>query len=81
MIPAHRNFAQSQSGSLRQIEQFDVESETFDARGLENRSARIEPERLESALRVPKRQPGCEPHDEIKNAAALFAPPRLVIAD
>ena len=62
MIPAHGNFAQTQAGMTRQIEQLDVESEAVNTSGLQNWAANIEAKCFEAALRVPKRQAGRDPH-------------------
>src|SRR5947207_7128450 len=55
MIPAHRNFADAQPGTLRQIKQLDVKSEAIDASGLENGTADVDTKRFETTLRIPKR--------------------------
>jgi hypothetical protein len=81
VIPADWNFPNAQSGALGDKKQLDVERETIDPRCLQNRSADVEPKRLESALRIPKREAGCDAHEQIENTASLFSPPRLVNAD
>src|SRR5512132_2962238 len=62
VVPRHWNFANPQIGPMREIKQLDVEREAFDPRRFKNRSAHLEAKRFKSALRVPKRQPGGEPH-------------------
>ncbi len=81
MVPAHGNFADAQSGALREIKQLDIEGEAVDVSGFENRATNIEAERFETTLRVPKRQAGGKPHKKVENAATLFAPPGLVPTD
>src|SRR6476646_192364 len=81
MIPTHWNFSNPQTGPMRAIKQFHVEREAFDLRRFKNRPARFKAKRFKSALRIPKRQPGCEPHEQIKNTAALLSSPRLLHAD
>ena len=81
MIPAHRNFADPQSGATREKKQLDIESESIDARGFQNWATYIHTERLETTLRVPKRKIGSEANKQIKNAASLFAPPWLMLTD
>src|SRR6266576_7031756 len=66
---------------MHAIKQLHVEGEAFDLRRFKNWSARFKTKRLESALRVPKRQPGGEPHQQIKNTAGLLSPPRLTNSD
>src|SRR6266550_1545532 len=81
VVPTHWNFANPQTGPIREIKQLHVEREAFDPRRFKNRSARLEAKRSKSALRVPKRQSGGEPHQQIKNAAGLLSPPRLTNSD
>src|SRR5258707_5674704 len=81
MIPAHRNFAQPQAGEMSEVNQFDVETEARDLRGLDQRPAHVHAKGFEPALRVPVRQSGSRAHDEIENAPALFAAPRLMCAN
>src|SRR5882757_11119004 len=81
VVPTHWNFANPQTGPMREIKQLDVEREAFDPRRFKNWSARLEAKRFKSALRVPKRQSGSEPHQQIKNAAGLLSPPRLTNSD
>src|SRR6266536_1641577 len=81
VIPAHGNLPDSQAGTLREIKQLNIESETLDTRCLQDRPANIEAKRLEPALRIPKRQPCREAHEQIKNPASLLASPRLVDPD
>ena len=78
MVPADRNLTQAQLGQMRQINQFNVETEAIDLRRLYQRPADTHPKSLEAALRVPKRKCGSEPDYQIKYAAALFAPPGLM---
>ena len=66
---------------MRAIKQLHVEREAFDPRRFKNRSARLETKRFKSALRVPERQSGAEPHEQIKNTAGLLSSPRLVNSD
>jgi len=81
MVPTHWNFANPQTGPMREIKQLDVEREAFDPRRFKNRSARLEAKCFKSALRIPKWQPGGEPHQQVKNAAGLLSPPRLTNSD
>src|SRR5262245_61629136 len=81
MVPTHWNFADPQTGSMREIKQLHVECEAVDPRRFNNRSARLEAKRFKSALCVPKWQSGREPHQQIKNTAALFSPPWLMHPD
>src|SRR5437667_10541070 len=66
---------------MRTEKKFDIEGETGGVRFFENRAKNIEPKGFESALVVPKRHPGREPHDQVENATRLFAAPRLTDAD
>ena len=66
---------------MREIKQLHIEREAFDLRRFKNRSARLEAKRFKSALRVPKRQSGGHPHQQIKNTAGLLSPPRLMHPD
>ncbi len=81
VVPAHGHFAQPQTGFECEIEKFDVEAEAIDSRCFDERAANRHVEGFEAALRVPERQACRETHDEIKDASALFASPRLVDAD
>ena len=78
VIPTHWNLAQAQSRAAGEKKKFDIEPEPDGVHFLENRTANIETERFETALRVPKRHPGRNSDDEIENATGLFPPPRLV---
>src|SRR5439155_9248916 len=81
VVPAHRNFAQAQTGTLREIKQLNIESKAIDPRGFENRAANIETKRFKSALRIPKRQTGRDAHKQVENPAALLTAPRLMMTD
>src|SRR5438477_10450236 len=81
MVPAHRDFAQSQSSAMRTEKKFDIEREADGVRSFENRTANLQPKCFETALSVPKRHSSRESHDQIKNAAGLLASPRLANAD
>src|SRR5262249_23370387 len=81
MVPSDWNFADAQTSALRQIKQLYVEREALDPSYFEDWSARVEAERLEAALRVPKGQPGGEPHQKIEHAARLLAAPWLMNSD
>ena len=81
VVPTHWNFANPQTGPMREIQQLHVEREAFDPRRFKNRSACLQAKRFKSALCVPKRQPGGEPHQQIKNTAGLLSPPRLTNSD
>src|SRR2546423_14562887 len=81
VVPAHRDFFQAQVRLSRKIKQLDVETETVRLRVFQDRAKHSEPERLESALRIPKWKAGREPDDQIENAPALFALPRLALTD
>ena len=45
MVPAHWHFAQSQSGKVRNVEQFDVETKSIDGAGLDYGTARAQAKR------------------------------------
>src|SRR5438045_7944200 len=62
VVPTHWNFAHPQTSPTSKIKQLHVEREAFDPRRFKNRSARLKAKRFKSALRVPKGQPGGEPH-------------------
>src|SRR4030095_4639676 len=81
VVPPYRYLLKSQSGTICQIQQLNVETETIDCRSFDERSAHLHAKCLEAALRIPKRQPGCESDHQIENSASLFPPPRLVNAD
>ena len=81
MVPANGNFAQTQSRLMREIEQLDVECEPDDLRGFKNGTTNFKTKSLETSLRVPKRQAGGKPHQQVENATALFAPPWLMMTD
>ena len=81
MIPAHRNLAEAHSGALREIKEFDIESEPFDSRHFQNWPANLEAKSFEAALCVPKRKTGRNSNEQIKNATGGFAPPWLVVTD
>src|SRR5206468_8936577 len=81
VVPTHWNFADPQTGPMREMKQLHVEREAFNPRRFKNRSAHLEAKRFKSALSVPKRQSGGEPHQQIKNTAGLLAPPRLMHPD
>ena len=81
MVPPHGYFPQSQSGQLRNIEQFDVETESIDGGGLDYGTARAQAKRLEAALRIPEGQSRHQSHGQIKDPPTLFAPPRLMHPD
>src|SRR5882724_2973163 len=66
---------------MRAIKQLHVEREAFDPRRFKNRSARFQAKRFKSALRVPKRQSGGDADKQIKDAASLLSPPRLMHPD
>src|SRR5262249_59501472 len=69
MVPADWNFADAQTSALRQTKKLYVEREALDPSCFEDRSARVEAERLDAALGVPKGQAGREPHRKLKEAA------------
>jgi hypothetical protein len=81
VVPSDRNFADAQSGALREIKQLDVEGESIDARGFQDRAANVEAKRLETALRVPKRQASRDAHEQVENATRVLAPPGLMLPD
>src|SRR5436189_6486581 len=78
MVPADRNLTQAQLGQMRQINQFNVETEAIDLRRLYQRPADTHPKSLKPALGVPKRQRGGESHYHIEHPAALFTAPGLM---
>ena len=63
------------------IQQLHIKTEAIDCRSFNNRPADAHAKSLEATLRVPEGKTGRQPHSEIENAAALFAPPRLVNAN
>src|SRR5947208_9968833 len=81
VVPAHRNFTDSQSGMLRQIKQFDIEGEAVQASGLQNWAAHIETKSLEPTLCIPERQPSRDADEQVERAASLLASPRLMDAN
>jgi hypothetical protein len=81
VIPAHGDFAQPKSGLLREVKQFDVKGEAIQLRPLKDWPAPFQTESFESTLCVPKRQPGCDSHEKIKNSPGLFPSPWLAIPD
>jgi hypothetical protein len=81
VVPAHRNFTDSQSGMLREIKQFDIEGEPVEAGGLQNRAAHFETKSLEPALCVPKRQSSRDADEQVERAPSLLTPPRLMDAN
>ena len=78
VVPTHWNFFQLQSGFLRQVEQFDIESKTIDRRCLNYRSANAHAKCFETTLRIPKGKTGCDSHGKVEDAATLFSTPRLM---
>src|SRR5712692_569442 len=80
MIPSHGNLTQPQAGEVSEIDPFHVKTKAFDLRGLDQRPAHVHAKGFEAALRVPVRQAGRRANDEIENAPALFASPRLMCA-
>src|SRR5438876_118206 len=81
VVPSHRNLTQAQLGQLRQINQFNIETEAIDLRGFDQWPANIHAKSFESTMSVPERQARRHAHNQIKYAAALFAPPRLMHAN
>src|SRR6266545_7790330 len=81
MVPAYRNLPHSQAGAMGQIKQLYVKTETIYGCAFNNGSADAHSKRFEATLRVPERKSGCQPHHEIEDATALFAPPGLVYSD
>src|SRR5436853_2260886 len=81
MVPPHRNFAESQSSPVTEKEKFDIKREPDGVRVFQDWPANIQSERFESALGVPERHPGCEPHDQIEDSTGLLASPRLPDSD
>src|SRR2546425_2179307 len=81
VVPADRNFPNSQSCALCEIKQLDIECKTMHVRRLQNWPANIELKRLEPALGVPKWQTGCNAHKKVENTTPLLAPPRLMNAN
>src|SRR5437667_12088138 len=80
VVPAHRNFTGSQSGTLRQIKQFDVKGEPVQAGGLKNSAAHSETKGLEPALWVPKRQPSAGADTQAERAPSLPESPQRIHA-
>src|SRR3979411_1320661 len=72
VIPAHRNFTDSQSGMLREITQCDLQRESVKAGGLQNWPTHSETKSLEPALRIPKRQASRDAYEQVERAASLF---------
>src|SRR6267378_2027965 len=81
MIPAHWNFPEPQSRSLREQKQLHVKAKADDFRSFDNWPARFHAKRFEAALCIPKWQTSREAHQQIKNAHTLFASPRLPVSD
>src|SRR4030095_6763590 len=50
MVPPRWNFADPQTGPMREIKQLDVEGEAFDARRFKNRSEHLEAKRFKYAF-------------------------------
>jgi hypothetical protein len=81
VVPAHRNFAESQSSPVGEKKKFDIKREPDGVRLFQDWPADIQSECFETALGVPERHPGGEPHDQIENSAGLLASARLMDAD
>src|SRR4051812_8376383 len=81
VVPTHRNFTDAQSGMLREVKQLDIESETIEAGGLQNRAAYVEAKSLEPALRIPKWQPSRDADEQVERATSLLTSPRLMDAN
>src|SRR5205814_8888568 len=62
MIPTHRNFLKPQSSAVREQEQLHIKPKADDFRRFDYRTARLHGKGLETALRIPKRQTGHQPH-------------------
>jgi len=81
MVPADRNFPNSQSGAIGEKKQLNIECKTIHMRRLQNRPTNIELKGLEPALGVPKWQAGCNAHKKIENTTPLLTPPGLMDSD
>src|SRR5579859_3868331 len=78
MPPAHGNFHGAQPVMPRQIEQFRIEPEPFDALLLEYDFAALAPECLEPALRIDKGKSQDQPHYGVEHNAGEFPETRLM---
>src|SRR5260370_17799029 len=66
---------------MREKKQLDIEGESIDASSFQNWAARVHTERLETTLRVPKREACGQASEQIKDTASLLAPPWLMLTD
>src|SRR5260370_23887955 len=63
---------------MSEVDQFDVEAEAVDFRAFNDGPADAHAKGFEATLRVPKWQPGGQPHDYIEDSTALLAAPGLM---
>src|SRR5207253_6349465 len=80
VVPTHRDFAQAQAREMGQVDQLHVETEPIDLSGFNQWTANAHAECFKSALCIPERQPGSQPHNQIENSSSLFATPWLMHA-
>ena len=73
MRPAHGNFGGLQAMVARQVEQFGVKAEAFDALLFENDAAWFSAKRFEAALGVHERKPQNDSNDAIEYDSGKFA--------
>src|SRR5688572_31761370 len=81
VVPANRDLPEPQTVKMRNVKEFDVESEPLDLHQIQQRPKLRHIECLETALSVPKRHSRESSYHQIENLPALFTPPRLVRAD
>src|ERR1043165_9783209 len=67
MIPADGYLFEAESRQMRDRQVFDIEAEALNRRGFRQRATDAHAKRLEAALRIPERQLGREPDDQIDN--------------
>ena len=73
MRPAHGNFGGRQAMVARQVEQFGVKPEAFDALLFKNDAASFTAKRLEATLGVHEWKPQNDSNDAIENDSGKFA--------
>src|SRR5258708_28332119 len=81
MPPTHGYLHRTQSMVPRQVYQFRVEPESFDPLLFEDDAAALALERLETALRIDKRQPQDDSHNLVENDSRKFAEGRFAYSD
>src|SRR5437867_3614010 len=81
VIPPHRTFEQPQARLVREKKKLDIETEAIDRRLLKQRSIAVHPKGFEAALRIKKWQAHPPADEVVKNSPAVFATPRLPLAE